>query len=253
MELSRDAWIGIISGIVLTVGAASSAPWWWRYVHPPATHHAGLPILRPSEHPAIGQSSQIPTTRPGNVTSPASLSMRPTPASSSSTQSSTLHASPQNRVPYAQVRLTVSSPTISSELYFGQLGAVVHAAGGAFNVSSQMLTSHPDICVTTVEFHQVPGTSGAVYAIGLAGNWFGAENKPSSKIGGQSRELHQQLLVPPVPIARGTTWNATAEVKTDQVDASTASYRLRMLRSNGTSETWLVAGSKVVRCQAYQE
>lgn len=37
MDLSRDTWIGIAVSIFLTIAAASSAPWWWKYVHPSAT------------------------------------------------------------------------------------------------------------------------------------------------------------------------------------------------------------------------
>jgi hypothetical protein len=36
VTLSRDAWVGIAVSVVLTVAAAGSAPWWWKYVGPSA-------------------------------------------------------------------------------------------------------------------------------------------------------------------------------------------------------------------------
>jgi hypothetical protein len=39
--VSRDAWVGIFVSIFLAVAAAGSAPWWWKYVHPPVAHVAG--------------------------------------------------------------------------------------------------------------------------------------------------------------------------------------------------------------------
>jgi hypothetical protein len=34
MALSREFKIGIAFSIILTVAAAGSAPWWWKYIHP---------------------------------------------------------------------------------------------------------------------------------------------------------------------------------------------------------------------------
>jgi hypothetical protein len=45
VALSRDAWVGIAVSVFLTVAAAGSAPWWWKYVDPPASRsRSKLPI-----------------------------------------------------------------------------------------------------------------------------------------------------------------------------------------------------------------
>jgi hypothetical protein len=52
VALSRDAWVGIAVSVFLTVAAAGSAPWWWRYVHP----------TEPAQRPSVQQGAQRSAT-----------------------------------------------------------------------------------------------------------------------------------------------------------------------------------------------
>lgn len=151
----------------------------------------------------------------------------------------------------AKIALNVADP-IKATLYFGQLSSILADLKGQvkFNINQSWQTSHPDLCAETIVFANVPGSRGAVYAMGIGNpnSWNALELRPSQQIAGQGKILHQQVITPPADPATGDTWQISARLLTNNVDVTAESSALIFQTNAGSSQVWLIDDYKSVTC-----
>jgi hypothetical protein len=131
--------------------------------------------------------------------------------------------------------------------YFGQLAPIVNALQrtASFNLDTTTFSSDPQRCSLTVIITHVPGSTGAVWALGLGTGWGAAEYAPSSAIADADESLHSQILTPPANSTAGTVWQGYAFVRSNSGTATTQGYKLVLQSVDGSEMTWAFDGNDV--------
>ncbi len=128
-------------------------------------------------------------------------------------------------------------------VYVGRLSDVVRALAGRVTLATDpaFASAHQDVCVDTVVFTGVPGSSAVVYAGHLDDGWTAAENAPATAVEGSEHAVHQQLVVPPSTAKVGRSWTLNAELAQDgQTVATSGSYTLTVLTAAPGRTRWAV-------------
>jgi hypothetical protein len=139
---------------------------------------------------------------------------------------------------YTTVSLGTGDSRYSARAYFGQLSAVTGALAG--QVTLNMVTTKPTVCVETVVFSGLTGASGTVSALGAGAGWAGAETAPSPTI--ENGNQHQQVIIPP---AGGGAFTLSAVLAEGASTLSSGTYSLSLTSQAGSVQAWLVGGQAV--------
>lgn len=142
--------------------------------------------------------------------------------------------------PVATISLGANSGK-QATLYFGQLAQVVHMLDRrvTFAIDQGFLAEHSTLCVDTVVFDGVSGSSGVVFAQQLGSGWTGAENAPNTQVEPPTDTVHQQLIVPPASAMPGDIWTGSALLQQNGSTAAiSGNYMLKLLSSSESLEQW---------------
>lgn len=176
--------------------------------------------------PGSAAAEPVHTTAPTHTAAP----VRPAPMTSSKPAAT--------GAAYTTVSLGTGDSRYSARAYFGQLSAVTGALAG--QVTLNMVTTKPTVCVETVVFSGLTGASGTVSALGAGAGWAGAETAPSPTI--ENGNQHQQVIIPP---AGGGAFTLSAVLAEGASTLSSGTYSLSLTSQAGSVQAWLVGGQAV--------
>jgi serine/threonine-protein kinase len=205
------------------------------------------PAAPASSQPAAAGTVVAPPASTAPAPAPAPAAAAPAPASQSQTQAAPVAT--QAGASYDSATLSTGSPSVTAQVYFGQLSAIVAALSGqvTFNTPGDWLSTEPGRCAATVVFSGVANATGAVYAEGLGSGWGALEYAPSQNT--EQGNLHQQLVTPPATLSPGELWEPSGELIAGDLQLTTSNYSLLYWGSSGAAESWLFQG-RAVTCDA---
>jgi hypothetical protein len=244
--MSLDQWVAFIAalaGALAGVGAlldTTNNPFLRPFLILTCTTLLALSVILALSTVSFFNSATPSPPSPPSSTSPTFSPPVPTPTISM----------PSSNVPAAFIQLSLEVPApLHATLYFGELNAILDSLSGQVNFRTieDYRQAHPNACVETIVTTNVPGTTGAIYAVGLGQGWTAAEDAPGQRIAPPDANLHQQLVIPPINAVNGDTWTGSALVQGNGISARSGRYTLSLISRNGNSQTWKV-GNKMAQC-----